>query len=105
MRIETDMDASDRPMPGVPIARPYGHFVPLDASAPQNVYAIISESRGRVARSTAVDFLMPWVRFVVRNVMRTERQDRDDRPRLDFGIFRWHDGDQWELVSREVDWP
>lgn len=103
MRIETDSDASDRPMPGVPVARPYGRFVPLDASAPENVFAIISETKGRVARGADVAFLLPVYRIAARNALRQHDRHEDDRPRLDFAIFKWHDGDQWELVAREVE--
>jgi len=27
----------------------------------------------------------------------------EDKPRLDFAIFEWRHGDQWELVQREVE--
>jgi hypothetical protein len=103
MRIETDTDASDRPMAGVPIARPYGHYVGLDAANPDRRLALISESRGRLARADDLELLLPCIRIMVRTCLHPGVRAEDDKPRLDFGIFEWRPGDQWELVLREVE--
>ena len=103
-------------MPGIPVAQPYGRFVCLDASDPDARYALISETRGKVARAANLEWLMPVYRIAARNALgigkiKAEprkpwyRQDQDegDRPRLDFAIFKWREGDAWELVVREVE--